>query len=245
MLWNCSAVSFSDCCNSVTVCIISECRNFVIFCPCIKHWHSHTIIVRNNNIDLISERSFPCSDCVTCCSRIPCCPCWVLHFLRSKLTDCKFFSVYINLSILDNFCFSVYVCSCRLGSNFVTIFNSCSKCRTNTTCTCDRIIMSDITDCKYVSDNSITISVNLISICFDIINNHLSLKFCSLISIKSYIISIFVEIQRFFVQFPCWTIRRLTVKPAKRFVLIGYRTAVWRSWWFWITWRRSSAACQW
>ena len=51
--------------------------------------------------------------------------------------------------------------------------------------------------------NSITISVNLISICFDIINNHLSLKFCSLISIKSYIISIFVEIQRFFVQFPC------------------------------------------
>lgn len=29
--------SFSDCCNSVTVCIISECRNFVIFCPCIKH----------------------------------------------------------------------------------------------------------------------------------------------------------------------------------------------------------------
>ena len=37
MLRNCSAISFTDCCYSIAVCIITEGRNFVVFCPCIEH----------------------------------------------------------------------------------------------------------------------------------------------------------------------------------------------------------------
>ena len=82
--------------------------------------------------------------------------------------------------------------------------------------------MSDITDCQNISDHAITISVNGFCILFDVIQNHLSLQFSTLISIKTYIVSIAVEVQSFFVQLAGSTAGGLTVKPAQRLVFIFY-----------------------
>ena len=130
----------------------------------------------------------------------------------------------IKSCIFNNFCFSVYVSSCWCRINFTVCINTCSKSRTNTTCTSDRIVMSDITNCKYISDYSVTVSVNLVCISFDVVNNHLSLQFSSLVSIKSYIVCIIIEVQSLFVKFSRRTVRWLTVEPAKRFVCICYGT---------------------
>ena len=147
MLGNCSAVAFCNCCNCVTVCIITKCRYFVLLCPCIEHRHSHTIVVRYNNIDLITKRCCPSSNCITSSSCIPCSTCWVLHFLCCQLTDGIFFSIYLDSRILNDLRRTICICSDRRCINYSISLNASSQCRTNTTCTCDGIVMSDITNC--------------------------------------------------------------------------------------------------
>ena len=85
--------------------------------------------------------------------------------------------------------------------------------------------MSDITDCQNVSDHAVTVSVNSVCIFFDVIQNHLTLQFSTLVCIETYVISIFVEVQSFFVQFAGSTAGWLTVEPAQRFVLVFYASA--------------------
>ena len=80
MLRNCSAVSFSDAATASLFASSTEGRNFIIFCPCVEHRHSHTIVIGNYSIDLITEGSCPCSDRVTSCCSIPCCTCWSFSF---------------------------------------------------------------------------------------------------------------------------------------------------------------------
>ena len=147
MLADCSAVTFCDSCYRITVCIVSKCRNFVVFWPCVKHWHSHSIVVRNNYVNRISKRRWPCSNSITCCCCIPCSSGRVLHFLRSKFSYNIFLSIYFKFCILNLCSFSVCVSSCRSTVDFSIFLNACSKSFTNTSCTSDGIVMSDITDC--------------------------------------------------------------------------------------------------
>ena len=194
MLADGSAVAFCDSSNSVTVCIVSESRNSVVFRPCVEHGHSHTIVVRCDDINLVAERRCPGADCVTSGSSIPCCTGRVLHFLRSKLTNGIFFPVYGKGSILYNSSRTIYVGSGRVTYDFAIGLNSSTECLANTSCTCDGIVMSDITDCKNVSDYAITITVDGINVFLDVISNHLTLKLSTLISIETYIIGIAVKV---------------------------------------------------
>ena len=66
--------------------------------------------------------------------------------------------------------------------------------------------MSDISDSQNISDHSVTVTVNFIYIFFDIVFYHSSLKFSTLICIKSYIICIFIEVQCCHVQFSRGTV---------------------------------------
>ena len=63
--------------------------------------------------------------------------------------------------------------------------------------------MSDISNCKNVSDHTVSVTVHLSCVLFDIIKYHLALKFSTLISIESYIICIIVEAECFFVKLSC------------------------------------------
>ena len=85
--------------------------------------------------------------------------------------------------------------------------------------------MSDITDCQNISDYAVTVSVDRVCVFLDVIQNHLSLQFSTLVCIETYIISISVEVQSIFVQFAGSTAGWLTVEPAQRFVLVFYASA--------------------
>ena len=83
-------------------CIISECRNLLSFAHALNIDIPIPSLLETTTSILISKGSCPCSDCVTCCSSIPCSSCGVLHLLRSKLTDCIFLSVNFDRCILYN-----------------------------------------------------------------------------------------------------------------------------------------------
>ncbi len=82
--------------------------------------------------------------------------------------------------------------------------------------------MSDIADCKYVSDNAVTVSVDCIRVCLDIVGNHLALQLGTLICVESYIVGVRVVVQSILVKLACGAVGRLTVEPCKRLVLVGY-----------------------
>ena len=240
MLADRSAVTFCNSSYRVIICIVSESRYFIIFWPCIKHWHSHSVIVGNYNVYVFPKWRGPCADWISCCSRIPCCSCRVLHLLRSKFSYYIFLSAGFNRSVLYSSCSSVCICSDRSAVDISVFLYACTKSFTDTSCTCDRIVMSDISDSQNISDHSVTVTVNFIYIFFDIVFYHSSLKFSTLICIKSYIICIFIEVQCCHVQFSRGTVWRLSVEPYQRFVLIcHFRSG--RIIWRWLSAVRSSS----
>ena len=85
--------------------------------------------------------------------------------------------------------------------------------------------MSDIADGQNISDDTVAVTVDGIDILFDVLFDHCSLKFRTLICVKTYIIGIIVEIKGCHIQLSCGTVGRLTVKPYQRFVLICHRTS--------------------
>ena len=220
MLADGSAVSFCDSCNCVAVCIITEGRNLVVFGPCVEHGHSHTVIVRNYNVNLIAERRGPCSDCVSCCSCIPGSSCGVLHFLRSKFAYHIFLAAYFDFTVLYHGCCSVCIGACRIAVDIAVFVHAGSESLTNASGTCDGVIMSDITDCQNITDGAVAVAVNLINVSFNVFFYHSSLKFCALVSVKPYIICIGIEVQSCHIQFSCGAVGRLTVKPYQGLIFI-------------------------
>ena len=189
VLGNCSAEAVSDCCNSVGVCVITECRNFSFLGPLVEYSHAHAIVVGNNYVNLITEVAYPCGDCVTSCSSIPCSTCSTLHFMRSKFTDFQT-SKFAVLYVCGR---TVFVDFDRCGVDCAVNFNSCAESLTGTSCTCDGVIVSDVTDAENITDDTVTVTVDCVFVFFDVLSDHFALEFSTLVSIESNIICVFVE----------------------------------------------------
>ena len=82
--------------------------------------------------------------------------------------------------------------------------------------------MSDITDSQYISDHAVTVTVDCIDVCFDVVFYHCSLKFSTLVCIESYVVCVIVEAKCCHVKLSCRAVRWLTVEPYQRFVFVSY-----------------------
>ena len=91
--------------------------------------------------------------------------------------------------------------------------NACAKSLTDTPCTCNGVIMSDIPDCQDITDDSVAVAVDCVNVLLDVILNHGALKLCTLIGIETYIICILIKIQGCHIKLSCSTAGGLAVKP--------------------------------
>ena len=160
MLADSAAVALCDSCYCVAVCVIAKCRNLVVLGPCVEHGHAHTVVIGCNNINLIAKRGRPCADCIACCGSIPCSSCGVLHLLGSKLTDNVCLSANFDGAVLYNRCCTVCVCTNRIAVDAAVFLYRGAESLADTSCTCDRVVMSDVSDCQNVADDSVAVTVN-------------------------------------------------------------------------------------
>ena len=90
--------------NRVRVCIVPKGRETFLLGIGVKHCHAHTVIIGNNDVNLVAKVGCPCGNGVTCSCGIPCGTGRVLHFLRRKLTDYIRLAVCLKLAVLNNRC---------------------------------------------------------------------------------------------------------------------------------------------
>ena len=82
--------------------------------------------------------------------------------------------------------------------------------------------MSDIADCQNVTDDAVSVTVDGVDVCLDVVSDHLTLELSTLVSVKSHIVGVLVEGKGSHVQLAGGAVGRLTVVPYKRLILVGY-----------------------
>jgi len=220
-----SAVTVGNGSNCVSVCIVAKGGNAIFLRPGVKHCHAHAVIVGNNDIDGISQRRSPGADGVAGGAGIPGSAGGILHFLRSKLTNGEGRAIHFNGAVLNLGSGTIRIGTDRIRNNAVAAFHCGAQSATNATGTGNRVIMADIADCQNIADNAIAVAVDGVSMCFNVICDHLALQFSTLVGIETDIISVAVKVQRFRIQLACGAVGRLTVKPHQRLILIFNGTA--------------------
>ena len=194
MLTDCPNITIRNCRNRICIGVVTESRNSLLLAPRIEHRHSHAVVVRSNHINRISEGSTPRDDCIARGSGIPCCARRVLHFLRSQLSDYVGLTVYFDGTILYNTRTSVRIGSDRVRVNESIFFYSGTESFPNTSGTRQRVIVSDISEGKYISDNAVSVPVYILSVLFDIVQCHLALQFRTLIRIKTDVVGLVIKV---------------------------------------------------
>ena len=89
--------------------------------------------------------------------------------------------------------------SVRIGSDRVRVnesifFYSGTESFPNPPGTRQRVIVADISDGKYISDNTVSVPVYILSVLFDIVQCHLALQFRTLIRIKTDVVGLVVKV---------------------------------------------------
>ena len=95
------------------------------------------------------------------CGSIPCSACRKFFIsLGSKLADNICLSANFDGAVLYNSCCTVCVCTNRIAVDIAVFLYCGAESLTDASCTCDRVVMSDVSDCQNVADDSIAVAVN-------------------------------------------------------------------------------------